>query len=285
MDSAKPGELFNAYYYAHDCGEPYQRNQAWLSLFNGFAARIISDIGPETVLDAGCAMGFLVEALRQRNVQAWGIDISEYAIRNVHPDFQPYCQVGSIIEPFPHPRYDLIVCIEVLEHLPAEQAEKAIANLCQHSDDILFSSTPFDYKEATHFNVRPPEFWAEGFARNGFFRDVDFDASFITPWAVRFCRQDKPLVRLVHDYERRLVPLRIENTELRNSALQMRNQLDNLEQELLARRNELANTHEALQQHELLLNKQDAELTELRRKLENIQSSRWWRIFRRLLGQ
>lgn len=28
---------------------------------------------------------------------------------------------------------------------------------------------------ASHINVQPPEYWAQLFARQGFFRDVDFD--------------------------------------------------------------------------------------------------------------
>ncbi len=183
------GALFNAEYYATSCGEPYQHNDIWLTFFGQVADHIKADIKPCTVLDAGCAMGFLVESLRVRGIEAFGIDISEYAIQNVHPDFRAYCQVGSILDPFPHPRYDLIVCIEVLEHLLPEQTEPAIANLCCYSNDILFSSTPDDTKEATHFNVQPPGYWAERFARHGFYPDANFDASFITPWAVRFVRK------------------------------------------------------------------------------------------------
>lgn len=217
------GRLYDASYYQHGCGEPYQRNELWLSLFTGFAEHIIQEIQPKTVLDAGCAMGFLVECLRERGVEAWGVDISEYAIANAHENIRPYCWVGSITQPFPR-QYDLIVSIEVLEHLPAAEAEVAIANLCRHSDDILFSSTPFDYKESTHFNVRPPEGWAESFARQGFYRDVDFDASFLTPWAVRFRRRVDPAHRLIRDYERKFWLLWKENTDLRKLVGEIRDE-------------------------------------------------------------
>ncbi|HEX7975835.1 MAG TPA: class I SAM-dependent methyltransferase [Anaerolineales bacterium] len=185
MNSPDSAKNFDAYYYAHGCAAPYERSEALLAFFDGIAKRIASDIQPGTVLDAGCALGFLVEALRKLGVQAYGIDVSEYAIQNVDPAIRPYCWTGSIADPFPQ-HYDLIVSIEVLEHMPRPEAEKAIANLCAHSDDLVFSSTPFDYKEVTHFNVQPPEYWAEQFARQGFVRDVDFDGSFITPWAARF---------------------------------------------------------------------------------------------------
>src|SRR5688572_27008446 len=176
--------VYDAFYYAHSCGDrPYERQEHWLNFFAAVADHVVAAIAPQTVLDAGCAMGFLVEALRDRGVEAFGIDISEYAIGRVREDVRPYCAVASVSEPFPRRRYDLIACIEVLEHLPPREGEQAVANLCRHADDVLFSSTPNDHKEATHVNVQPPEYWAELFAREGFYRDVEFDATFISPWA------------------------------------------------------------------------------------------------------
>lgn len=213
---------FDADYYAHDCGKPYERSAEWLRFFDSVAERIVRDVNPQSVLDAGCAMGFLVETLRQRGVDTFGIDISEFAIRQVHPSVQPYCRVDSITAPLPR-SYDLIVCIEVLEHLPPPDAELAIANLCEHTADVLFSSTLFDYREATHLNVHPPEHWAELFARHSFFRDVDFDASFISAWAVRFRRRVEPAHRVIRDYERKYWLLAKENSDLRARVIEMRN--------------------------------------------------------------
>jgi hypothetical protein len=89
----------------------------------------------------------------------------------------------------------------------------------------LFSSTPLDYKEATHVNVQPPEHWAELFARHSLYRDVDFDAGFITPWAARFRRSGQSVHRVVRDYERKLWLLRREATELRARVMEMRDEL------------------------------------------------------------
>ncbi len=217
-------QLFDAYYFSQGCGSPYGRTPEFLAFFDNIAARIVSDIHPATVLDAGCAWGLLVEALRKRSVEAYGIDISEYAISQVHPEVRPYCMVGSVTDPFPR-RYDLVVSIEVLEHMPPDAAGAALANLCQATDDVLFSSTPFDYKEATHLNVQPPEVWSEMFARHAFVRDVDFDASMITEWAVRYRKTQEPFHRLVRNYERKYWLLHKENSDLRQLALEMRQQL------------------------------------------------------------
>lgn len=215
---ATAGELYDADYYSHHCGEPYRRDDQWLRFFGSVAERLVTDIHPATTLDAGCALGMLVEQLRDRGVDAEGIDISEYAISQCREDIREHCRVGSVLDPFPR-RYDLIICMEVVEHLDAEAGEAAIANLCQHTDDILFTSTPFDYDEITHLNVQPPDYWTEVFARHGFVRDVDYDASWVTSWAMRFRRSHEPLHRVAAAYER-------SNWKLRSEVFARRRQVD-----------------------------------------------------------
>jgi len=213
------GEHFGKFYYSHDCGIPYKRTEHWLNFFDKIAERIINDINPKSVLDAGCAWGFLVEALRNRGVDAYGIDISDYAISNVDRSIKDYCKVGSIAEPFER-KYDLIVSIEVLEHMKSNDAIKAIENFCNSSDRVLFSSTPFDYKEVTHVNVHVPEYWSREFARNGFLRDLNFDASFITSWSSLFSNYHKSIPNLVFDYENKFWALNKENIDLRQHVLE-----------------------------------------------------------------
>jgi SAM-dependent methyltransferase len=195
-------QLFDGYYFAHGCGRPYARDAEWQAHFAGIADAIRRELQPVSVLDVGCAIGLLVEALRARGVEAYGVDVSEYAISQVHPTIRDFCTLHAATEPFGR-RYDLIVCIEVLEHLPPEQAQAAIANFCRHADAVLFSSSPFDYVEPTHFNVQPPPYWAKLFAQQGFYRDVDLDAGFLTPWAACFRRRSEPFAAVVADYERR----------------------------------------------------------------------------------
>ncbi|GAH43769.1 unnamed protein product, partial [marine sediment metagenome] len=89
----------------------------------------------------------------------------------------------------------------------------------------LFSSTPYDYKEASHYNVQPVEYWAELFAKEGFTRDVDFNGSFITPWTVRYRKTGHPLHRIVRDYERKFWFLWKENNDLREQIFELQNQI------------------------------------------------------------
>jgi cyclopropane fatty-acyl-phospholipid synthase-like methyltransferase len=219
---------FDASYYQYYCGKlPYGRSEEWLALFRRFAERIDTDIGPRKVLDAGCAMGLLVEALRNRGIEAYGVDLSSYAIGQIVDPIRPFCWQGSLIDPLTD-SYDLIVTIEVLEHMPIRDAEAAIANICAHTSDVLFSSTPSNYKESTHVNVHPTHYWVEQFARHGFLRDVDFDSGFITPWAIRFRKRGEPAHRVARDYERRYWEIAAERDELREQNMLLQQQLTDL---------------------------------------------------------
>lgn len=214
-------EYYGDYYYAHSCGAdtPCRRDEpAWVQFFGYLAERVVQELAPGSVLDAGCSIGMLVEALRDRGVDAWGFDFSEYAISQVREDIRPYCWLGSITKPLERD-YDLITCIEVLEHLPPHEVEAAIANLSAHTNLLLFSSTPDDYREPTHLNVQPPDYWAGLFARHNFYRELDFDTSFISQHAVLFRKQHGIPVDVIRGYERRCYQLTVENRELRANYL------------------------------------------------------------------
>lgn len=284
-DTSRLGaSAFDAYYYAHCCGKPYVRNDEWLGFFGGIADRIVADIGPRRVLDAGCAMGFLVEALRARGVEAWGLDISDYAIERVHESVKPFCRVGSITDDLGGD-YDLIVSIEVAEHMPPREAERAITNVCAHTTDVLFTSSPLDYREPTHVNVHPPEYWAGEFARHGFFRDTDYDATFIVPWAARFRRLDEPLYRVVVGYERRYWELLRQAHDARDYSAGMQASQARLETELdgLERRHsgllaEIETMKATWTDRERALASVTASLAQARDTIANMERSAFWRL-------
>lgn len=297
-------ELYDERYfdmYKSTCGIPYRRSGPWLDFFAGVAERIVHEVNPRTVLDVGCAKGFLVEALRDRKVAAFGLDISEYAISQCREDMKPYCWVASVVDPFPG-CYDLIVCIEVLEHLPKKDAELAVANLCKHADNILFSSTPDDFTEFTHLNVQPVEYWAALFARHGFYRDVDFEASFVAEHAARFRKATDPVHTVIRAYERARWrqlhegrALRHLNLELTREKQRLESQLTQttegrgrLEDELRAAGHEARRLGQAVKERDDLvgqlqtsLAEKDSRVGSLEADLREIQSSLGWALLSR----
>src|SRR5258708_8876694 len=174
---------YNAYYMRVGTAVYSREDPRWLQFFGHVADEIIWQLNPRTVLDVGCAKGFLVECLRDRGVEAYGFDVSEYAIGEVRPDIMQYCWVGSASDSISK-SYDLITCIEVCEHLAESEAEDAVRQMTSHADTILFSSTPGDFEEPTHINVRPVIDWLRLFARFSFAPDQAFDAGFVAPQAM-----------------------------------------------------------------------------------------------------
>lgn len=275
-------EYGSAYYSNYwGGGGPYERNERWLKFFDEVADGLIRDLHPLSVLDTGCAMGFLVEALRKRGVDASGIDVSEYAISEVDSSVAEHCSVASLTEPLPG-RYDLITCIEVLEHLPPAEIDTAIANLCAATDRLLLSTTPGDFGEPTHLNVQPPEVWSAKLAQHGFLRELDLDFAYVSPWAALYTRRPEPLSDTVRGYDRAWWRLRREVSEVRDSLLESQDKLAEAEAgggmesrpELLAEMD--AREQEILRLRDLLIGK-DTELGVVKGRLEDLED-RWRRI-------
>jgi glycosyltransferase involved in cell wall biosynthesis len=199
--------LYNEEYYKSCCGTDYANVKHWESFFGNIADCIIKDFNPKSVLDAGCAWGYLVSQLRKRGVEAYGIDISDYAISMVPEEIKPFCFVGSLDKKWPDGisgRFDLITNIEVLEHLHEGNGFAAIKNLCEHSDRIIFSSTPSDITEKTHYNVQQIEYWSKQFAIHGFYRVFAYDCSYLSPQAFLVEKQNIQEKDIVENYEREL---------------------------------------------------------------------------------
>lgn len=223
---------FNLIYHAMRWEEQPQDEETWQQSFNRLAERIILDLQPSSILDVGCGRGYLAQALRKRGVEAWGIDSPDSSVRAVLPDSQPYCQAASVLNPFPRTHYDLIVCVDVLEHLTSDHVANAILNFSMHGDQVLFSCSPIDFDQIGHINTQTPEFWASAFFGTGFVHDLEFDASFISPWAMLFEKSNIPAEARIPSYERKIWQLAQEITLRRALAVEYKNELTKKEMDL-----------------------------------------------------
>ena len=210
--------LYDAEYYQHcltgSREVSYQESEELRSFVKSIASHIKENYHPQTVLDAGCAMGLLVAALRDLGVEAYGVDLSEYAISKVREDVRPYCAVGSLAAPLPDSlpkRYDLVVSIEVLEHIPEEEGKKAVANLCAAADRVLFCSSPDDTEEPNHVNLHEPSYWCGLFAENGLFAIGEERPLFLAGYALLFQRKD--IAAAVEQYENKLLKESLQHQE------------------------------------------------------------------------
>ena len=161
-------------------------------------------------------------------------------------------------------------------------AEAAAANLCQYTDDILFSSSPYDYKEPTHFNVQPVEYWVRLFARHGFIHDVDFDATFITPWAMRLRRVQEPLPQVVYRYERRFWAMNKQNNDLRGLAAEMNTRLRAFEETQRQLEQDVRDGQKRIELQAVRIQELEEQAAAWQLRWEDLERGAGWKALRRL---
>lgn len=72
----------------------------------------------QKVLDIGCAKGFLVKELRSFDIDAYGVDISSYAINKSHESIRSKLFKANVLKmPFGDNFFDLVLCINTLHNL------------------------------------------------------------------------------------------------------------------------------------------------------------------------
>lgn len=124
---------------------------------------------PASALDVGCGLGSWLVALQSRGVaDVRGIDGPWLASSAVVCD-PSLVQVCDLESDFSLGRsFDLLVCLEVAEHLSPSVAERFIGSLVRHAPAILFSAAiPFQGGHH-HVNEQFLTYWISLFARHGY---------------------------------------------------------------------------------------------------------------------
>jgi SAM-dependent methyltransferase len=140
------------------------------------ASSIINNIKFDTVLDYGCAKGFMVYALRLLGKEAYGADVSQYAVENCHPKVKDYLQVIENTEQLTG-GWDLIIAKDVLEHIPKDIIPSVLSELRRRCK-TLFVAVPLgdgkryrirEYEmDVTHVVREPEEWWLTTLVDAGF---------------------------------------------------------------------------------------------------------------------
>lgn len=107
------------------------------------AKMVINYFKPEKVIDIGCGLGNVVKYLHRGGVEANGIDYSQSFINSAPPRLRKYLSVGDITNiDFNDNSFDLVICMEVLEHLPLKLIDIAIDELKRICKGSIFVTIP-----------------------------------------------------------------------------------------------------------------------------------------------
>jgi len=139
-----------------------------------FADLIMREFAPTSVLDYGCGTGHMLYMLWKRGLIVKGFEMSKDIVGITPKEFLPHIDFRSVGEKIDvtdlglPKRFDFVVCLEVAEHLPAENADMLVENVCRHTDRVLFSAATPGQGGWGHINEQPFEYWLKKFNVQGF---------------------------------------------------------------------------------------------------------------------
>jgi SAM-dependent methyltransferase len=197
--AAYAGESSN--FRKHTSGNPAQR-----ALIERFHARVlerVESLHPRSFLDAGCGEGFVAEALWQRmpGLQITGIDhsASAAAIARKRVPSGTFTDGDVLALPFDDNSFDVVGCFEVMEHLPGDGPQRALAEYARVARIGVVLSVPHEpffslanVARGRNLNVRPrgsdpdhKQFWSR--QAFGELVDQEFDVAWLGgsfPWTI-----------------------------------------------------------------------------------------------------
>jgi ubiquinone/menaquinone biosynthesis C-methylase UbiE len=86
------------------------------------------------VLDIGCAKGFIVKDLRDLGADAYGLEISDYAVKGCEPEVAPYLYLGDarkVLKKFKDEEFDVVFSMRFLECIDIPDIQKLIDEMAR----------------------------------------------------------------------------------------------------------------------------------------------------------
>lgn len=166
-DSLK--DIYDENFYNEQKDASYKSAEAIVPL-------LVEVFSPESVIDIGCGVGGWLHVFQKNGVtDICGYDANELAAdkyfidkRQIRTNSDLSNSNFRIDE-----KSDLLICLEVAEHLPAEVADKFIQNLANASPIVVFSAALPGQTGVNHINEQPPWYWREKFNKIGY-TEIDF---------------------------------------------------------------------------------------------------------------
>lgn len=154
----------------------YKMGLQWISFFE-----------PEKVLDVGCGVGNFVKVFREYKINAFGTDLSKYAIEEADNEIKKYLKVENCTMLGHYKNYykdfDLVLCIDLMEHLNLKEISLTIDGLVKITNKYLllsicmFGDSNFELDE-THITKRTREWWVYQFEKRGV-KEVEVPKEFL----------------------------------------------------------------------------------------------------------
>ncbi|KPJ58196.1 MAG: hypothetical protein AMJ42_03710 [Deltaproteobacteria bacterium DG_8] len=150
-------------------------------------ARCIRKGKPGIILDIGCGLGFFIECCYKFGIPCVGLEGSEYAVKAAKKREPNLDIIHHYLEnpfPFEDGTFSIVMCNQVIEHLPKETAKSALREsyrvLGRGGNIIVYSPSIYNLKQVrdpTHINLHTPKSLKEELEEAGFRQVQGFNKS------------------------------------------------------------------------------------------------------------
>lgn len=151
MNNIEDGSIYDKNFFDPELNKPADYSSYGSYLDNGWfkdqAKRLADTFGSQVILDVGCAKGFIVQHLREAGREAYGLDVSKYAVSQAPPEVKSFLSCMKVEDLKADKKYDLVISIETLEHVT--DLDKALQKIydCLKFPGFLWISVPFYAKD------------------------------------------------------------------------------------------------------------------------------------------
>lgn len=127
---------------------------------------------PKSVLDLGCGLGTYLSYFSQSgSKKVLGVDGFPMKQGFLREDQYLQHDLSKVLNL--NEKFDLVICTEVIEHLPPDKAFQLIETIIGHAgNNIVFSAGQFGQPGDGHINLRPIEYWLHEFSKRGWNPDL-----------------------------------------------------------------------------------------------------------------
>lgn len=164
-------EMFDKHYF--NGGEKvggYAREGYWDYPVHEISAKHILSNNPQSVLEIGCARGYVLKRIQDRGIRGCGLEISKHCWMTRVAGGIICKDITDTPWPYKDQEFDLAYSIAAFEHIPEEHLPAVLSELKRvsqrglHGIDFGEQDDGFD---KTHCTLKSREWWVEKFRQHG----------------------------------------------------------------------------------------------------------------------
>ena len=153
------GKSFDKKYFSSGSYKLYEKIvESWIGGAARAVKKILNGIKNPSVLDAGCAHGYLIAALQNEyGMNVRGLEYSKYAVKAAVFSVRKKIRQGNITDKklFKKNSFDAVVCLDVFSHLTLPGIKRAAENLVFWTKKYVVFSTIYRHSLHASQKINP----------------------------------------------------------------------------------------------------------------------------------